>query len=64
MALASGRHGARRHSITSSPGVATRHFKPRLHLKHLLQLSSELLLTSVVAHCGVVRPWLLTVCSF
>ncbi|WZZ33946.1 hypothetical protein YC2023_017347 [Brassica napus] len=28
MALASGRHGARRHSTTSSPGVATRHFKP------------------------------------
>ncbi|KAF3582887.1 hypothetical protein DY000_02035445 [Brassica cretica] len=29
MALASGRHGARQHSTTSSPGVATRHFKPR-----------------------------------
>ncbi|KAF2551605.1 hypothetical protein F2Q68_00034232 [Brassica cretica] len=39
-----------------------------LHLKnmtlHLMQLSSELLLIAVVAHCGVVRPWLLTVCSF
>ncbi|KAF2612948.1 hypothetical protein F2Q70_00012272 [Brassica cretica] len=40
----------------------------KLHLKHLLllllQLSSELLLISLVAHYGVVQPWLLTVCSF
>ncbi|KAF2579488.1 hypothetical protein F2Q68_00002288 [Brassica cretica] len=50
MALASGRHGARQHSTTSSPGVATRHFKPSSSLPLKRMTSSFHVLDDVGPH--------------